>query len=317
MRIRSMPETTEEKPSREGDAELARAALEHAARCAEGDGASRPAGPVSREDARALGRRAVRSYLDRILLARHADLGLDALQVTGVLSAVLPEVHALVGLSDYEWRHKDVWRHTKQVVIQTVPRLAIRWAALLHDIGKPKTRRIEGGTVTFIGHPEVGARLFDRLDRREKLFADDPELRTTVRFLVLFHQRASQYETDWTDSAVRRFGRELGAHLTELLLLARADMTTKHRAKKRRMLYSIKELQDRIEALAKEDARVPPLPTGVGDAIMAEFSIPPSRLIGDIKRWLEELVEMGELPSQAAFEVYVEHLRQHRDRFGL
>jgi poly(A) polymerase len=312
-----MSETPTPNPPPRGDADLARAALEHAVARAAGSPASRLELAVVREDARALGRREVRGYLDRVLTARHADLGLESLRATGVLRAVLPEVHALVGLSDYEWRHKDVWRHTKQVVIQAVPRLAIRWAALLHDIGKPKTRRMEGGEVTFIGHPEVGARLFDRLERRERMFSDEPDLRAAIRFLVLYHQRASQYETDWTDSAVRRFARELGAYLPELLLLARADMTTKHRAKKRRMMYSIKELQDRIVALAKEDAKIPPLPTGVGDAIMEAFGIPPSRLIGDIKRWLEQAVDAGELPEQAPFEVYLEHLRQHRDRFGL
>jgi len=312
-----MSETPLPKPPPRGDADLARAALEHAAAAAAGSPVPRLQSSATRDDARALGRREVRGYLDRVLMSRHADLGLESLRVTGMLGSVLPEVHALVGLNDYEWRHKDVWRHTKQVVIQSVPRLPVRWAALLHDIGKPKTRRLEGGTVTFIGHPEVGARLFDRLEKRERLFSDDAELSATIRFLVLYHQRASQYETDWTDSAVRRFARELGAHLPELLLLARADMTTKHRAKKRRMMYSIKELQDRIAALAKEDAKIPPLPTGVGDAIMEAFGIPPSRLIGDIKRWLEEVVEAGDLPSQAPFEVYVEHLRRHRERFDL
>jgi poly(A) polymerase len=312
-----MPETSAQNSPHPGDAELARAALAHAVARANGDGSPRPEGRVRCADTRALGPGGVRAHFDRILLARHADLGLDALLATGVLGAVMPEVQALVGLNDYEWRHKDVWRHTKQVVAQSIPRLPIRWAALLHDIGKPKTRRMEGTTVSFIGHPDVGARLFDRLEKREKLFATDPDLRAAIRFLVLYHQRASQYESDWTDSAVRRFARELGAHLPELLLLARADMTTKNRAKKRRMMYSIKELQDRITALAKEDAKVPPLPTGVGDAIMEAFGIPPSRLIGDMKRWLEELVEDGELPSQGPFEVYVEHLRRHRGRFGI
>jgi len=312
-----MPETLAQNSPRSGDADLARAALAHAVARANGDGLPRPEGRVHRADTLALERSELRAHLDRILLARHADFGLEALLATGVLGAVMPEVQALVGLNDYEWRHKDVWRHTKQVVVQSVPRLPIRWAALLHDIGKPKTRRMEGATVSFIGHPDAGARLFDRLERREKLFATDADLRASIRFLVLYHQRASQYESDWTDSAVRRFARELGAHLPELLLLARADMTTKNRAKKRRMMYSIKELQDRIAVLAKEDAKVPPLPTGVGDAIMEAFGIPPSRLIGDIKRWLEEGVEVGELPSQGPFEVYVEHLRRHRDRFGI
>lgn len=304
-------------PVLEPDRDRARAALAHAVERARGAAVGRPPPGATREDLRALGPVEVRAELDRVLLARHADLGLDSLLSSGVLEAVLPEVRALVGLSDYEWRHKDVWRHTKQVVIQAVPRLALRWSALLHDIGKPRTRRLEDGKVTFIGHPELGARMFDRIARRERLFDADPELRAAIRFLVLHHQRAGQYEASWTDSAVRRFGRELGAHLDDLLLLSRADMTTKHRAKKRRNLFAIKELQDRIRQLAAEDARIPALPSGVGDEIMRAFGLRPSRQIGDIKRALEELVERGDLPRQAEAAVYVEWVAAHRAELGI
>jgi poly(A) polymerase len=304
-------------PDPRPDPERARVALEHAVERALGADPPRPPPTVTREDVRAFGPEGVRELIDRMLLARHADDGLESLLSSGVLGALLPEVRALVGLSDYEWRHKDVWRHTKQVVIQAVPRVALRWGALLHDIGKPRTRRIEDGRVTFIGHPELGARMFDKLARRERLFDRDPELRQTIRFLVLHHQRAGQYDAGWTDSAVRRFGRELAPYLDELLLLSRADMTTKHRAKKRRNLFAIKELQDRIRRLAAEDARVPPLPSGVGDEIMRAFGLRPSRQVGDIKRALEELVEAGELPRQADFAVYVAWVAEHRADFGL
>ena len=117
----------------------------------------------------------------------------------------------MVGFGDGEWRHKDVWKHTKQVVRQAVPRLELRWAALFHDIGKMKTRSITpDGKVHFLGHAEVGTRMFDKLDRRLGLFAPEPALKETVRFLILHHLRANQYSPDWTDSAVRRFARELG-----------------------------------------------------------------------------------------------------------
>ncbi len=304
-------------PVLEPDRDRARSALAHAVERALGGAVGRPAPSVTRADLRALGPVEVRAHLDRLLLARHADLGLESLLSSGALEAVLPEVRALVGLSDYEWRHKDVWRHTKQVVIQSVPRLPIRWSALVHDIGKPRTRRLEDGQVTFIGHPELGARMFDKLARREHLFDADPELRAAIRFLVLHHQRAGQYEPNWTDSAVRRFGRELAEHLDELLLLSRADMTTKHRAKKRRNLFAIKELQDRIRQLAAEDARIPPLPSGVGDEIMRAFGLRPSRQIGEIKRALEALVEGGELPRQADCAVYVEWVAAHRAELGI
>jgi poly(A) polymerase len=231
---------------------------------------------------------------------------------------VLPEVLTLVGLNDYAWRHKDVWLHTRQVLLQAPAEVGLRWAALLHDIGKPKTRKIDPeGEVSFIGHPELGAKMFDRIARRERWFTSEPGLANRVRFLILHHQRPGQYDETWTDSAVRRFAREMGAHLGDLLELSRADMTTRHEARRRRNLLALDELQARIGGLAAEDARVPPLPSGLGDSLMQAFGIPPSRLVGDMKRALEAAVESGELPAQAPAELYVEFVARRRARFGL
>ena len=111
----------------------------------------------------------LRRSLDPLMLAPHADQGLDALLVSGVLESLLPEVKGMVGFGDGEWRHKDVWKHTKQVVTQALPRLEVRWAALFHDIGKVRTRSVgPKGEVHFFGHAEVGARMFDKLERRER-----------------------------------------------------------------------------------------------------------------------------------------------------
>jgi poly(A) polymerase len=223
-----------------------------------------------------------------------------------------------VGFGDGEWRHKDVWKHTKQVVRQSVPRIEVRWASLFHDIGKVKTRSITAdGKVHFLGHAEVGTRMFDKLDKRVPLFAHEPALKDTVRFLVLHHLRANQYSPDWTDSAVRRFARELGEHLEDLLCLARADITTKRPEKKRKGLQQIEELQQRISMLAEEDARVPPLPSGIGDEIMRAFGLPPSRKIGDIKKALEDAVAAGTLEPRLPAEAYVEHVRANRQRYGI
>src|SRR5208282_669725 len=164
--------------------------------------------------------------------------------------------------------------------------------SLFHDIGKVKTRSISPeGKVHFLGHAEVGTRMFDKLDRRLPLFAGEPALKSTVRFLILHHLRANQYDPSWTDSAVRRFARELGEHLEDLLCLSRADITTKRPEKKRRGLQQIEELYHRISALAEADARLPPLPSGIGDEMMRVFGLPPSRKIGELKRELESAVE--------------------------
>jgi len=312
-----MPQATPPRHDRVFDA------LEAAALVAEGSAVSIVGfgGTVGTDDFRAAVRldpRAVRARLDRVMMGGDPESGLDALLETGALASIFPEVHAMVGFGDGEWRHKDVWKHTKQVVRQSVPRLELRWSALFHDIGKMKTRSITpDGKVHFLGHAEVGTRMFEKLDRRLGLFGPEPALKETVRFLILHHLRANQYSPDWTDSAVRRFARELGEHLEDLLCLARADITTKRPEKKRKGLQQIEELAERIAALAAQDAVVPPLPSGIGDAIMHAFGLPPSRKIGEVKRALELAVEAGEVASHQPAEAYLEFLTTNRERFGI
>jgi len=293
-------------------------ALERAVACAERGEADRPVVLTNAADMGALGPKDIRVLLDRVMLGQFADAGLDSLLATGTLDTLLPEIKALVGFGDGEWRHKDVWKHTKQVVTQSVARIEVRYSALFHDIGKVRTRSISPtGEVHFFGHAEVGARMFDKLERRERLFAQDESLRSEVRFLVLHHLRASQYDGKWTDSAVRRFAREIGPYLEDLLCLSRADITTKRPEKKRRGIAQIDDLAERITTLAAEDAVQPLLPTGVGNEIMVAFKLPPSRLIGDIKRALEAAVEAGEIEGRLESAAYVEFVGQHRARFGI
>jgi poly(A) polymerase len=303
------------------DPQRAIAALERAALRAERGSlivTPEPASPADFRSAGELYLNDVRKYLDRIVMSSDAEAGLDALLESGALRVLLPEVEAMVGFGDGEWRHKDVWKHTKQVVRQAAPRLEVRWAALLHDIGKIKTRSISpDGEVHFFGHAEVGARMFDKIDRRLPIFAKDDALKKSVRFLILHHLRASQYEPSWTDSAVRRFAREMGGCLEDLFALSRADITTKRPEKKRRGLQQIHDLAERVQQVRELDAKLPPLPSGIGDAIMLAFGIPPSRRIGEIKRALEDLVEAGDVPSRESPEFYIDYLRQNAERFGL
>ena len=300
------------------DASRAIDALERAVACAERGTPDRPVALMSAADLDALNPTDIRPHLDRVMLGEHADHGLDSLLVSGVLDALLPEVKAMVGFGDAEWRHKDVWKHTKQVVTQSVQRVEVRYSALFHDIGKVRTRSISAsGEVHFFGHAEVGARMFDKLERRERLFSADEALRAEVRFLVLHHLRASQYDGKWTDSAVRRFAKEIGPYLEDLLCLSRADITTKRPEKKRRGITQIDELGERISALAAEDAVQPLLPTGVGNEIMVAFKLPPSRLIGDIKRALEAAIDAGEIEGRLECSAYVEFVAQNKQRFGL
>ena len=308
-------------PVTAGSADRAMAALELAAVASEKGRVIEVMAPITAEDLRVateLDAKAVRDRLDRVVMGDDPELGLDTLLDVGALRVLFPEVHAMVGFGDAEWRHKDVWKHTKQVVRQAVPRLEVRWASLFHDIGKTKTRSISpDGKVHFLGHAEVGTRMFDKLERRSQMFSPEPALRDTIRFLVLHHLRANQYDPGWTDSAVRRFARELGEHLDDLLCLARADITTKRPEKKRKGLNQIEELAGRITLLAAEDAKQPPLPSGVGDAVMKAFGLPPSRLVGDIKKQLEAAIASGEIEPHLESEAYVELIAKDKARFGI
>jgi poly(A) polymerase len=187
---------------------------------------------------------------------------------------------------------------------------------LLHDIGKVRTRRIDANDeVHFFGHSEVGAAMFRK--RVASRLGFDGELFDRIYYLILHHLRASQYDRDWTDSAVRRFAREMDAGLTDLLDLSRADITTKRPERRKRGLRQISDLAQRIERLRAVDARVAPLPKGLGDAIMKHFAIPPSRRIGELKQHLEALVQAGSLEPYQGSDYYIDWLAQNRARVGL
>ncbi len=259
---------------------------------------------------------ALREHMDRLLMSKHPEPGLDAIESVGCLDAWLPEVAAMVGFGDNEWRHKDVWKHTKQVVKQSVPRLEVRWGALLHDIGKPKTRRIdERGNVTFHGHSEVGAAMYRK--RVADRLGFEGALRERIHFLILHHLRAAQYDDEWTDAAVRRFYKQMGDGLRDLLDLSRADITTKRPEKRRRGVRQISLLAKRIRDLQVEDAKVAPLPKGLGTLIMERFGLSPSKRLGDLMKQLTATVETGELEPQQPADYYLAHLDENRDQYGL
>lgn len=260
-------------------------------------------------DLRALDGSVFRAEVDRVLCAKEADRGLDFLEHAGALAAVLPEVQAMVGFADPEFRHKDVWKHTKQVVCQAEARIEVRWAALLHDVGKVKTRKISPeGEVHFFGHCEVGASMFDKIAQRVP-FAE--AMRVRLRFLILHHLRANQYDPGWTDSAVRRFDKAMGEHLIDLLDLSRADITTKRVERRQKGLRQIDELWARVQALRTADAKEPALPKGIGEAIIRRFSLKPSPRIGEIRRAIEEAVERGDLDRGQDFEYYLAWAADH------
>ncbi|MCS6798817.1 MAG: HDIG domain-containing protein [Myxococcota bacterium] len=307
------------EPARAPDVERARRALRWAVDVGTRDPRGLDDAPERPDpvDLRLLSLEDVRPALDTVLVGRHAEAGLDALERCGVLDVWLPEVAGLVGFGDGEWRHKDVWKHTKQVVRQSVPRLEVRWSALLHDIGKPRTRTIDPqtGEVHFFGHAEVGARMFAR--RIRDRLGLDGSLGDRVHFLILHHLRASQYDASWSDSAVRRFAREMGDGLEDLLCLSRADITTKRPARRKRGLEQIAELAERIRRIQERDARVPPLPKGLGTALSNALGVPPSKQLGEIRNRIERLCDEGVLESRREIDYYVAWALTHREQLGL
>src|SRR5215831_20064116 len=251
----------------------------------------------------------LRHTIEKVILGKALGTGLQWMHDAGVLAAVLPELDATVDFSQEGGRrHKDVWEHTKQVVLQSVPSPIVRWSALLHDIGKVRTRvMLPDGKVTFHRHAEVGARMFEPIAKR--LGFDKPE-RNEIRFLILHHLRANAYEPGWTDAAVRRFDHEMGEHLEDLLDLSRADVTSRRPGRRQEADENIDALRQRILAIRALDARIPPLPPGLGNAIMEAFGLPPSKRIGELRQLCEDAIERGDLQERQEAAYYVDYLRK-------
>ncbi len=251
--------------------------------------------------------RAVRAHLDALLCAAHPADGLELLLRSGALHALVPELVAIRDLGDDPEAalHKDVWDHTKRVVAGVPNLLELRWGALMHDIGKAKTRRIERGKVTFHGHDAVGAKMVDNIQRRLKLFGDDEALLGIVRSLVLNHLRPAQYKKDWADSGVRRLLSDMGGPtgFERLMALSRADLTTKNAVKRDRALARGRELEARVSQVFMAD-NAPRLPKGAMGIVLERSGMKPGAWLNDLRAVLEREMELGALPAGEPAEFY-------------
>ncbi|HSK53961.1 MAG TPA: CCA tRNA nucleotidyltransferase [Jiangellales bacterium] len=252
----------------------------------------------------------VREELSRLLLSAEPRRGLALVVDTGLADRVLPELSALRLEIDEHHRHKDVYEHSLTVLEQAIalehrladggPDLVLRLAALLHDIGKPRTRRFEpGGGVSFHHHDVVGAKLTrKRLTalRYPKAVVDD------VATLVQLHLRFHGYGGGgWTDSAVRRYVRDAGPLLPRLHVLTRADCTTRNRRKATALRAAYDDLEARIDRLAEQEELAAIRPDLDGNAIMAALAVPPGPLVGRAYRHLLEVrLDRGPLSEEEA-----------------
>jgi poly(A) polymerase len=241
----------------------------------------------------------IRDELSRLLVVDDPSAGLWLLCETGLSDEFLPELNAMRLEQDPIHTHKDVLAHTIAVVKNTPPELRIRLAALLHDVGKPKTRSIGPGGVSFHHHEVVGARM---AEERLRALRYPNDLVEEVTKLVYLHLRIHTYAMGWTDKAVRRYVRDAGDLLDDLNVLQRCDCTTRNQRKAAALARRMDDLEARIvELRAQEelDAIKPPLD---GRQVMEHLGVEPGRVIGDALDHLLELrLDDGPMSEDEAY----------------
>ncbi len=252
----------------------------------------------------------IRDEFTKTLMAPNPKLGLRLLVETGLAASFLPELPKLKLEIDEHHHHKDVYEHSLTVLDQAIsledrlggPNLIIRLAALLHDIGKPRTRElIPGGGVSFHHHEVVGAKM---TKKRLKELRFDSKTVDDVSTLVFLHLRFHGYGSgEWTDSAVRRYIRDAGELLVHLHVLTRADCTTRNKRKADQLAATYNSLEERIKELMEQEELNRIRPDLDGQQIMEILGIKPSRLVGEAYDFLLELrMERGPLGPEVATE---------------
>jgi len=241
----------------------------------------------------------IRDELDKLLVVDRPGAGLWFLVETGLAEEFLPEIPALALEQDPVQRHKDVLAHTIAVVDKTSPDRILRMAALLHDIGKPKTRSFGTTGVSFHHHEVVGARMADERLRALRYSHDDI---VAVRRLVELHLRFHGYGDEaWTDAAVRRYARDAGPLLDRLNELTRCDCTTRNQARAAALAARMDDLERRIADLKTREELDALRPDLDGNQIMARLGVGPGRAVGQAREFLLELrLEEGPLGEEEA-----------------
>ncbi|MBS1848524.1 MAG: CCA tRNA nucleotidyltransferase [Actinobacteria bacterium] len=241
----------------------------------------------------------VRDELDKLLVVEDPSVGLWFLVDTGLADQFLPELAGMRLEQDPIHRHKDVLAHTIAVVANASPRRLLRLAALLHDIGKPATRAFADNGVSFHHHEVVGARMARARMKALRYSTDDID---RVRKLVFLHLRFHTYGMGWTDSAVRRFVRDAGDDLADLIELTRCDVTTRNQRKADRLARRMDELEARIAQLDAAEQLASIRPDLDGDQIMAHLGIGPGRDVGAaLAMLLEVRLDEGPLDEAEAY----------------
>jgi poly(A) polymerase len=240
----------------------------------------------------------IRDELDKLLVVDDPSAGLWFLVDTGLADHFLPELSAMRLEQDPIHRHKDVLAHSIAVTAKTRPERLVRLSALLHDIGKPKTREIGPQGVSFHHHEVVGARMARKRMTELRYSKDDIE---AVSLLIELHLRFHTYKMGWTDSAVRRFVRDAGPQLDRLIELTRCDCTTRNERKARTLAARMDELEVRIAELHEQEELAAIRPDLDGRQVMDHLGLSPGRDVGEAMAFLLELrLEEGPLGEDEA-----------------
>jgi poly(A) polymerase len=254
----------------------------------------------------------IREELVKLICGAHPRVGIDLLVDTGLAEFVLPEVSALRLEADEHHRHKDVYQHSLQVLEQAAsletgpdgaapgPDFVLRFAALMHDVGKPATRRFEpGGAVSFRHHDLVGSKLTKK--RMKALRFDNDTIKAVAR-LVELHMRFYGYgDAGWSDSAVRRYVTDAGPLLERLHRLTRSDVTTRNQRKADRLSFAYDDLEARIAALREQESLEAVRPDLDGGQIMAMLGLKPGPVVGKAYKFLlDQRMEHGPLDPDVA-----------------
>lgn len=257
----------------------------------------------------------IRDELAKMLDTQHPSVGFELATLTGLCQLFLPELPALSLEQDPIHRHKDVYAHTLAVVEKIVasdpaePDTVLRMAGLLHDIGKPATRRIGADGVSFHHHEVVGARMAEQRLRALKFSNDFVD---EACHLIAMHLRFHGYASGWTDSAVRRYVRDAGPALDRLNRLVRADVTTRNRFKARQFQDSMDDFESRIARLAADEDLKRIRPPLNGNDVMEHLGIMPGPMVGvAMKMLLEYRLDHGEYSADDARRLLDEWARAH------